>query len=159
MIAATRIRKPSNGKPGGVTIIENRNGRLASRSEFTPPDGIDFSPANNVAFTADASTAFVGSATGILFAFNTGSGELESYQEIGSEIRRVALSEKTHSIAAVRSSSSGDIAARDGQNPPQRQAISVIRCRVTLDRYSAVGTAGREACTRVHSREFTISGS
>src|SRR4030095_7338090 len=45
---------------------------------------------------------------GILFAFNTASGELESYQEVGSEIRRVALSEKTHSVAAVRSASSGD---------------------------------------------------
>lgn len=108
MIAATRIRRPSNSKAGGVTVIENREGRLASRSEFTPPDGIDFSLENNVAFTADASIAFVGSATGILFAFNTGSGELESYQEIGSEIRRLALSEKTRSVAAVRSASSGD---------------------------------------------------
>jgi hypothetical protein len=63
---------------------------------------------NNVAFTDDASIAFVGSTTGILFAFNTTSGELESYQEIGSEIRRVSLSEKTHSVAAVRSASSGD---------------------------------------------------
>lgn len=108
MIAATRIRRPSNSKPGGVTVIENQDGRLASRSEFTPPDGIDFSLANNVAFTGDASIAFVGSTTGILFAFNTATGELESYQEVGSEIRRVALSEKTHSVAAVRSAPSGD---------------------------------------------------
>ncbi|HLF83698.1 MAG TPA: hypothetical protein VI837_05935, partial [Blastocatellia bacterium] len=108
MIAATRIRRPSNSKPGGVTVIENQDGRLASRSEFTPPDGIGFSLANNVAFTGDASIAFIGSATGILFAFNTTSGELESYQEVGSEIRRVALSERTHSVAAVRSASSGD---------------------------------------------------
>ncbi len=108
MIAATRIRRPSNIKPGGVTVIENQGGRLANRSEFTPPDGIDFSHANNVAFTGDASIAFVGSTTGMLFAFNTTSGELESYQEVGSEIRRVALSEKTHSIAAVRSASVGD---------------------------------------------------
>lgn len=108
MIAATRIRRPSNSKPGGVTIIENRDGLLSSRSEFTPPDGIDFALANNVVFTDDASIAFVGSTSGFLFAFNTGSGELESHQEIGSEIRRVALSEKTRSIAAVRSSSSGD---------------------------------------------------
>ena len=108
MIAATRIRRPSNSKPGGVTVIENQGGRLANRSEFTPPDGIDFSLANNVAFTGDASIAFVGSTTGILFAFNTASGELESFQEVGSEIRRVALSEKTHSVAVVRSASSGD---------------------------------------------------
>lgn len=108
LIAATRMRTPSNSKPGGVTVIENQDGRLTSRSEFTPPDGIDFSLANNVAFTGDASIAFVGSITGMLFAFNTDTGELESYQEVGSEIRRVALSEKTHSVAAVRSASSGD---------------------------------------------------
>jgi hypothetical protein len=108
LIAATRIHTPSNSKPGGVTVIENQDGRLTSRSEFTPPDGIDFSLANNVAFTGDASIAFVGSITGMLFAFNTASGELESYQEVGSELRRVALSEKTHSVAAVRSASSGD---------------------------------------------------
>ena len=108
MIAATRIRRPSNSKQGGVTVIENQDGRLANRSEFTPPDGIEFSPANNVAFTNDASIAFVGSTTGILFAFNTSSGELESYQEIGNEIRRVSLSEKTRSVAVVRSAASGD---------------------------------------------------
>jgi len=108
MIAATRIRRPSNSKPGGVTIIENLDGRLASLSEFTPPDGIDFSFSNNVAFTGDTSIAFIGSVTGLLFAFNTASGELESYQEVGSEIRRVALSERTHSVAVVRSASSGD---------------------------------------------------
>ncbi len=108
MIAATRIRRPSNSKPGGVTVVENKGGRLASKSEFTPPDGIDFSLVNNVAFIDDASIAFVGSTTGILFAFNTASGELESYQEVGSEIGRVALSDRTHSVAAVRSVSSGD---------------------------------------------------
>jgi len=108
MIAVTRIRRPSNSKRGGVSVIENQDGRLARRSEFTPPDGIDFSLANNVAFTDDASTAFVGSTTGILFAFNTATGELESYQEIGNEVRRVALSEKTHSVAAVRSAPGGD---------------------------------------------------
>jgi len=108
LIAATRIRRPSNNKPGGVTVIGNRDGRLANLSEFTPPDAIDFSFANNVVFTGDASIAFVGSTTGILFAFNTASGELESYQGVGSEIRRVALSESTRSVAAVRSASSGD---------------------------------------------------
>src|SRR5260370_14048732 len=44
----------------------------------------------------------------MLFAFNTETGELESYQEVGGEIRRIALSEKTHSVAAVRSASNGD---------------------------------------------------
>lgn len=108
LIAVSRIRRPSNIKSGGVSIVDNRDGMLAIRSEFTPPDAIEFSPANNVAFTDDGSIAFVGSTNGILFAFNTASGELESYQEIGSEIRRLSLSEKTHSVAAVRSASTGD---------------------------------------------------
>lgn len=108
MIAATRIRRPSNAKRGGVTIIANQDGRLVDLSEFTPPDGVDFSLANNVAFSGDASIAFVGSTTGMLFAFNTGTGELESYYEVGSELRRIALSETTHSIAVVRSAASGD---------------------------------------------------
>lgn len=108
IIAATRIRRPSNGKRGGVTVIANQEGRLAERAEFTPPEGVEFSQANNVAFTADAAVAFVGSTTGMLFAFNPETGELESYQEVGSEIRRIALSEKTHSVAAVRSASNGD---------------------------------------------------
>ena len=75
LIAATRIRRPSNSKPGGVTVIGNQDGRLTSRSELTPPDGIDFSLANNVVFTGDASIAFFGSTTGTLFAFNSATGE------------------------------------------------------------------------------------
>ncbi|HXF40451.1 MAG TPA: PQQ-binding-like beta-propeller repeat protein [Blastocatellia bacterium] len=96
VIAATRIRRPANAKRGGVTIIANQNGRLVGKSEFTPPDAIEFSQANNVAFTDDAATAFIGSASGMLFAFNTETGELQSYHQAGSELRRVALSEKTH---------------------------------------------------------------
>src|SRR4030095_3137032 len=108
MVATTRIRRPSNLKAGGVTIVESLNGRLSTRSEFSPPDGVDFSGNNNVAMTSDGTTAFVGSATGILFAFNTTTGELESFQEGGNEIRRLALSEKSRTVAAVRSSSAGD---------------------------------------------------
>jgi outer membrane protein assembly factor BamB len=125
MIATTRIRRPSNVKAAGVTIVEASNGRLTTKSEFSPPDGIDFSAANNVALTSDGTTAFVGSTTGMLFAFNTATGELESYQEVGSEIRRLALSEKSHSVAAVRSSPVGDqvsivnfdVVASDGTDP------------------------------------------
>jgi len=108
LIAATRIRRPANAKRGGVTIFANQNGRLVGKSEFTPPDAIEFSQANNVAFTDDAATAFIGSASGMLFAFNTETGELQSYHQAGSELRRVALSEKTHSVAAVRSAPDGD---------------------------------------------------
>jgi hypothetical protein len=107
-IGATRVRRSSGDKPGGVTIIANLAGRLATRSEFSPPDGVDFSSANNVAFTGDASVAFVGSTSGMLFAFDTDTGELESYQKIGSELRRIALSEPARAVAAVRSASSGD---------------------------------------------------
>src|SRR5262249_8258727 len=103
MIAATRT-----GKHGGVTITANQDSRLRTRSEFSPPDAIEFSPSNNVAFASDASIAFVGSTTGMLFAFNTQTGELESYQQMGSEIRRIALSEQSRSVAAVQSASSGD---------------------------------------------------
>jgi outer membrane protein assembly factor BamB len=107
-IGTIRVRASSAAKPGGVTIIANQAGRLTTRSEFSAPDGIDFSSANNVAFTSDASIAFVGSTSGMLFAFNSDTGELESYQKIGSELHRVALSEKARSIAVVRSASSGD---------------------------------------------------
>ena len=108
MIAVTRVRGPNSDRPGGVTIIKNVSTQLAVKSEFKPPEAIEFSRANNVAFVADATIAFVGSATGMLFAFSTDTGELESYQSIGSELRRVALSDKTHTVAAVRSSLGGD---------------------------------------------------
>ncbi|HEY3135482.1 MAG TPA: IPT/TIG domain-containing protein [Blastocatellia bacterium] len=107
LIAATRLRKPS-GERGGVSILAYQEGRLRTRSEFTPPEGIDFSRANNVAFTADGTTGFVGSTTGMLFAFNTATGELESFQDVGSELRRIALSVKSRSVAAVRAATSGD---------------------------------------------------
>lgn len=125
MIAATRIHQPANARRGGVTVIVNHDGRLTTRSEFTPPEEIEFSRANNVVFTGDASLAFVGSTTGMLFAFNTETGELESYHQAGGELRRIALSEKTRSIAAVRSASSGDevtiinfdVVGEDGTDP------------------------------------------
>lgn len=107
-IGAIRVRRTSGDKPGGVTIVANQAGRLTTRSEFSPPDGVDFSSANNVAFSGDASVAFVGSSSGMLFAFNTDTGELESFQKLGSELRRIALSETARAVAAVRSASSGD---------------------------------------------------
>jgi WD40 repeat protein len=107
LIAATNIRRPDNDKRG-VVIIKSQHGRLFARAEFAPPEGIEFSRANNVAFTGDASIAFVGSTTGVLFAFNTETGALESYQAVGSELRRVALSEKAQAVTAVRSSQNGD---------------------------------------------------
>jgi len=108
LIAATNIRRPNNARRGGVTIFKSQLSRLFTQTEFAPPAGIEFSRTNNVVFTADASMAFVGSATGVLFAFNTETGDLESYQAIGNELRRVALSEKTQTVAAVRSAQTGD---------------------------------------------------
>ncbi|HSO73629.1 MAG TPA: hypothetical protein VLU47_02235, partial [Blastocatellia bacterium] len=108
VIACSRIRMPANGKNGGVTIVADLGARLAIKAEFAPPDGIEFSPANNVALSEDASIAFVGSTTGVLFAFHTETGEVESYQTVGSELRRVAMSDKARAVAAVRSSPSGD---------------------------------------------------
>jgi hypothetical protein len=108
LLAVTSLRSAADVKRGGVTVLKSQHARLFAQAEFAPPEGIEFSRANNVVFTADASVAFVTSATGVLFAFNTATGELESYQAIGSELRRLALSEKTQTVAAVRSSQSGD---------------------------------------------------
>ena len=104
VIAATRSGKDSSG----VTVFKYEGGRLAQLSEFNPPEGVEFSRANNVSFTSDAAVAFAGAATGWLFAFNVETGELESYHEIGSELRRLTLSESAQTIAAVRSSAGGD---------------------------------------------------
>src|SRR5581483_4589690 len=87
LLAVTNLRREGSDKRGGVTILKSQSSRLFAQSEFAPPEGIEFSRANNVVFTADASVAFVTSATGVLFAFNTETGELESYQAIGSELR------------------------------------------------------------------------
>lgn len=108
LIATTRLAQASGEKRGGATVVKNQDARLTVESEFSPPDGIDFSPVNNVAFTNDGSIAFVGSLSGMLFAFNTDTGELESYQNIGGELHRIALSENARSVAVVRSASSGD---------------------------------------------------
>ncbi|HET9533361.1 MAG TPA: hypothetical protein VFQ92_23620, partial [Blastocatellia bacterium] len=108
MIGVMRIRRPTNNKPGGVSVIANRGGRLSPVSEFNPPEAIEFSRANNVIFDESASIAFVGSATGMLFAFDVESGELESFQAIGSEVRRVELNERGRNVVVVRSAPGGD---------------------------------------------------
>jgi outer membrane protein assembly factor BamB len=139
VIACSRIRRPANDKHGGgATIVTNLGARLAVRTEFTPPDGIEFSRANNIAFNGDASVAFVGSTTGVLFAFNTETGDVESYQTVGGELRRVAISEKSRAVAAVRSSPSGDqvvIVSFDVVSPnepePSRPIIDSISPDVT----------------------------
>src|SRR5262249_35610961 len=80
LIAVTRVAGRRPGAPGGVTIAAATSGHLTVQTEFTPPDPVRFSASNNVAFTSDGSVAFVGSMSGVLFAFNTMTGDLESSQ-------------------------------------------------------------------------------
>jgi hypothetical protein len=108
IIGVIRTRRRADEPPGGVTIIANRNGRLVLKSEFTPPEPIQLSPANNVAFDQSGSVAFVGSKNGILFAFSAETGELESNQMIGGELLGLALSDATQTVIAVRRSALSD---------------------------------------------------
>ena len=129
LIATTRIRRPTNEKRAGVTIVANQEGRLTTRSEFTPPEGIEFSRANNVVFTANGSVAFVGSTTGMLFAFATDSGELQSYHSIGNDVRRISLSESAQAVAVVRSSPTGDevvVVGFDSVAPDHADSVTPI---------------------------------
>lgn len=102
LVAVTRVPRQGN-KPGGVTIITSANGRLTSKTDFTPQAEVRFSSRNNVVVDAENSIAFVGSTTGFLFAFSTETGEIEAYKVLGSEIGMLALSKETRVIAAVRS--------------------------------------------------------
>ncbi len=104
----TRIRRPTSYRPGGATIIDKQGQRLSVRAEFNTPDGIDFTRANNLVFDSLGEVAFIGSSSGMLFAFNTTSGELDSFQSIGGSLGGLGLSEKGRALAVVRSSSSGD---------------------------------------------------
>ncbi len=108
IIGVVSISRPANNRSNGVTTIISRGGALAIQAEFTPPSDITFSRANNVEFDEDGSSAFVGSATGWLFAFNADTGELEAPQNIGSELRRIALNKESRTLAVMRSSSGGD---------------------------------------------------
>lgn len=108
LAGVTRIRRPTSYRPGGATILDKQGGRLSVRAEFTTPDGIDFTRANNLVFDSLGEVAFMGSSSGMLFAFNTESGELDSFQSIGGSLGGLGLSEKGRALAVVRSSSSGD---------------------------------------------------
>lgn len=107
-IGVTRIRRPINVRSGGATILTKQDNKLTIKSEFNPPEGVEFSSANNLAFNAAASSAFMASTTGVLFAFGTETGELESYQVVGNELRRLVITDAGKKVAAVRSNSSGD---------------------------------------------------
>jgi len=110
VIGVTRAgaKKDDKAGTGGVTVVIDQGGQLAVRSQFTPPDGVEFSRSNNVVFGGAASVGFIASASGVLFAFDTLTGELESHQMIGSELRRIEVNEKSRTVVAVRSAPGGD---------------------------------------------------
>src|SRR5262249_33491944 len=72
-VAVTRNQNQAADKRGGVSVFNADGHRLQKVSDFDPPDGVQFSTANNAVLTSDANTVFVGSTTGILFAFDTSS--------------------------------------------------------------------------------------
>jgi hypothetical protein len=108
IIGVIRLRRRADEPPGGVTIIANRDGRLVLKSEFTPPEPIQLSDANNVAFDPSGSVAFIGSKNGILFAFSAETGELESNQMIGGELLGLAISGPMQTVAVVRRAARSD---------------------------------------------------
>lgn len=103
LIAVTRT-----GQGGGVTLATHQDGRLAFKAEFTPPAQIEFSRANNVVLDAEAGVAFVPSATGILFAFSTETGELQSHQAIGPALLGLTVNRPSRTLAVVRRGRQGD---------------------------------------------------
>jgi hypothetical protein len=94
--------------PKGVTILESIGGKLALKAEFAPPNPIGFSPANNVAIDAANSMAFVGSANGMLFAFDLETGELQSHYWLGRELLGLSMSQRSRKIVAVRRTPDSD---------------------------------------------------
>jgi hypothetical protein len=95
-------------KSGGITILASTRGQLTVRTEFTLPDNIQLSRANNIVFDPDAATAFLGSVDGFLFAFDTKKGELEGHKIIGNEFRSLAMSKDAGTLIGVRSTPKND---------------------------------------------------
>ncbi|HXG67623.1 MAG TPA: AMIN domain-containing protein [Blastocatellia bacterium] len=108
IIAVTRLRHPANNTPGGVTILTADQGQLQVKADFTPLDGSPLSRANNVVFNADASRAFVGSVTGILFSFDPMTGKLVTYTAVGGELRGLAASAGARSLLVARATLAQD---------------------------------------------------
>lgn len=90
-------------EPSGVTILASDKGRLTTKASFSAPAGLQLSRVNNVVFSSDASLAFVGSATGILIAFDTLTGKFLTHKVIGGELRRLTFSQNSRTVLAVRS--------------------------------------------------------
>ena len=117
MIAVTRIGNATK-KSSGVTILSYERGQFSVKSEFTPPDDIQFSRVSNVVFEGDASVAMIAAKGGLVFSFNTKSGELESYKSIGNDVRGFAINNTTHTLVGVRSTSKSDEIAVIGLELP-----------------------------------------
>ena len=101
-------RPSSDTRTGGIELFGYSDGRLERRSTFFPPDQITFSRANRVVFDSKGKTSFVGSASGMLFAFDVASGLLDASRQLGSELRSINLEESARTITALRSTPSGD---------------------------------------------------
>jgi hypothetical protein len=108
IIGVTRLSRSSEGRPGGVTILTNTDGRLLLRAEFSPSNEFQFSSSNNVVFSSDASLGFVGSASGILFSFDTTTAKLVGFRVLGGELRRLLLSQTPGVVLAVRATLTRD---------------------------------------------------
>ncbi|MGH9829916.1 MAG: IPT/TIG domain-containing protein, partial [Blastocatellia bacterium] len=83
-------------------------GRLTPTGEFTPPNGVKFIRSNNVAFSDDGRTGFIGSASGTLYAFDTTTGGQESAQELSGELMGLSVNIAQRAAAVVRRKPSGD---------------------------------------------------
>lgn len=108
LIGITRVEPPTEKKSGGVTILASNKGQFTVKTEFTPPDNIQFSRVNNVVFDADASLALVASINGTLFAFDIRTGELDSYKAIGKGVGSITLNARTRVLIALRTTPKTD---------------------------------------------------
>ncbi|MEW6129530.1 MAG: AMIN domain-containing protein [Acidobacteriota bacterium] len=102
LIAITRTHSTTANQSGGVMIAVGSRGQLQGRSIFDPPEPIEFSDINNVVFNDDASLAFVGAKSGMLFAFNTATGELHSHLLLGGELMSIAFNGAAQKIIAAK---------------------------------------------------------
>ncbi len=93
---------------GGVLIASSQRGQLLTKAVFEPPQPIEFAEANNVVFSDDGDIAFIAAKSGMLFAFSPESGEIQSFQQLGSELMSITLNSNARKIAAVRRTASRD---------------------------------------------------
>jgi outer membrane protein assembly factor BamB len=108
LIALTLARASASNQAGGVLIVVSSRGQLKVKSNFEPPEQIEFSKVNNVVFSDDATRAFVGSKSGVLFAFNTETGELQSYQSLGSELLSIITNSTVQKIIIIKRNANHD---------------------------------------------------